>query len=336
MRTRVRRLAVGLAVAAGALVVSLGVLAAVDEALRRHYAESVGLNRWGYRGPVAAPKQPGERRAVMLGGSTVFGYGVAPGESIPAQLERRLRGDGGAVSVVNLGYVREGAWSFAPTLADYAGLDYDVVVLYEGYNDLRRRGSRAFRRDSPVFRATGYFPFLPLVLSEKAHALRHGADLGERYGREDPVFRPGLADRASAGALRAAADVARSLEHVLGPLTPSAAAAPSAVPAPCAEAFREYCGAVRAGVDAALARGARVLVASQPYIADLHVAQQRQLAAMLAAQYGAEARVRYVDLGRALDLRDPALAFDGMHLTPEGNRRIAEALAPAVAALLRR
>src|SRR5439155_9234 len=139
----------------------------VDVLLRRHYTPTLGLNMWGYRGRVVGRKAPGERRVVMLGGSTVFGFGVSPTQTLTAYLEGRLRTarpGGGTVTVVNLGYVREGAWSFRATLADYAYLDYDVAVLYEGYNDLRHANRRVFRRDSPVFRLTGYFPILPLVL----------------------------------------------------------------------------------------------------------------------------------------------------------------------------
>jgi lysophospholipase L1-like esterase len=40
--------------------------------------------------------------------------------------------------------------------------------------------------------------------------------------------------------------------------------------------------------------------------------------------------VRYVDLGSAVDLSDPGLAFDGMHLTPAGNRIIAQHLIDSV------
>lgn len=75
----------------------------------------------------------------MLGGSTVFGYGVSWNESIPALLEARLREKPGGrpVSVVNLGYNNEGAYAFVPNLEDFSYLDYDVIVLYEGYNDCR-------------------------------------------------------------------------------------------------------------------------------------------------------------------------------------------------------
>ena len=73
-----------------------------------------------------------------------------------------------------------------------------------------------------------------------------------------------------------------------------------------------------------------MIVVSQPYLSDLHVDQQRALEASLHREFGGDSRVRYVNLGRLLDLRDPQLAYDGLHLTAAGNQRLAAALSPAV------
>ena len=116
---------------------------------------------------------------------TVFGYGVAWDESIPAQLERRLdaRLDR-PVKVVNLGFNNEGAFAFVPNLEDFEYLDFDVMILYEGYNDLGDSNRRAvYRRDSAIYRWTGYYPILPLYLEEKAKMLRYG-DLNVAYEAE--------------------------------------------------------------------------------------------------------------------------------------------------------
>src|SRR5262249_17912594 len=107
-----------------------------------------------------------------------------------------------------------------------------------------------------------------------------------------------------------------------------------AMPTTCGEQFRHYCDGVRAGVNEALAHGARVLVVSQPFISDRHVAQQRHVAALIRERFGDDRRVQYLDLGSAIDLRDQALAWDGMHLSPAGNAVLAGRLAEPVARLL--
>jgi lysophospholipase L1-like esterase len=84
----------------------------------------------------------------------------------------------------------------------------------------------------------------------------------------------------------------------------------------------------------ALAKGKRVLIVTEPYISDDHVEQQFELARVLKSRFAAEPRLRYVNLGDAVDLRDPALCWDGMHLTEEGNRRIAAALTQPVLDIL--
>ncbi|HSE96488.1 MAG TPA: hypothetical protein VLD61_11405 [Methylomirabilota bacterium] len=288
-------------------IVAAGGLLALD--LYLHYRH--GVNPWGYRGPALGIKAPREQRVAVVGGSTAWGYRVTWPDAFPAMLERRLdethrRRGGGPVHVVNLAYNNEGAYSFRFTLEDYAYLDYDVALLYTGYNDLGRSGrdgpgnQQVIRRASPVFRLIGYWPLIPVIVPRA---------LGWPWDR-------GAGDRAvvTEGRRRRA----RPANRVAGE------------PAPGADLdgkeWAYYCWSVRTAVEYALARGARVMVVTQPFISSRHVAQQRALATTLRTAFGGDGRVRHVDLGGAVDLGDVTLAFDGMHLTPAGNARIAEAL----------
>src|SRR2546427_6644265 len=128
------------AVAAVVLASGMAVagLLVADLLLHRRAERSAGLNIWGYRGPTVPRRHPGGPRVVVLGGSTVFGYGVTWDQAFPAALERSLKASapGPQWSVVNLGYNNEGAYSFRFTLEDFAYLEPDVVILYEGYNDM--------------------------------------------------------------------------------------------------------------------------------------------------------------------------------------------------------
>jgi hypothetical protein len=342
-----RRKFVAFALAAiGLSLVAAFVLLLIADLIVHHRAQqSAGLNRWGYRGPVAPAKQRNELRAVMLGGSTVFGYGVRWDESIPASLERLLN-QSGPFRVVNLGFNNEGAYSFVPTLRDYDHLDYDLVVLYEGYNDTpgdEQPNTSVFRHNSAVFRLTGYFPILPMYLEEKAMAFRHGGDLGAAYAAargEAPktVFRPNVAARTSATALDAAAKVANALGDQLGRLSkdePPPFARVSRIG--CSFPWVNYCDSVHSAISYVIGRGKKVIMVGQPRMTDkmraTHERQQRMIAAMVRSQFGSDRRVSYVDLGDAVDLNDVTFSFDTMHLNADGNRRVAEALAPHVLAL---
>ena len=320
------------ALAAGVLVV---LFVAADVFVHWRTQDVAGVNVWGYRGAPIGAKQPGEMRVVMLGGSTVFGWGLPAHESIPAFLERRLNAGGGRFSVVNLGAPGQGAHGFAFDLEDFEYLDYDIVCLYEGYNDLAHTTPRGtsnyllWRRASPIFRWTGYFPLLPVVMREKAQAMMNGGAMTARPG--EVSFEAGLATRAAAGALTAAADLTSGLTTSLGALSP---VPPSpAVDEECIPAWRRYCGSVREAVASALGRGKRVIFVTQPYVSDAHIEQQANVAAMLAARFGGDQRFAYVNLGRAIDMRDRAVVYDGLHLVASGNDTVAAHLvAPVMAA----
>lgn len=334
--SRRRRLLYALMAAVLSSGVILIALVAADVYVHWRTQDVAGVNVWGYRGAPAGRKAPGEIRIAMVGGSTVFGWGLSARESIAAFLERRLNSGGTPrrFSVINLGAPGQGAYGFAFDLADYEYLDYDIVCLYEGYNDLGpltqwgQHNYLLWRRQSPVFRWTGYHPILPLVLDEKATAMLRGGDINTPA--PEVAFQPGLATRATAGAMRAAA----SLTLHLGAPPGTVSAPPDTVPTDdeCAEPWSGYCGSVRRAVEWARERHKPVLVVTQPYISDAHVAQQANLASMLRARFGDDVRVRYVNLGHAVDLRDRDVAYDGLHLIARGNDTIAAGLVDPVLA----
>ena len=303
-----------LRLAAASIVAVLATLTLLAADLWAHHRaeRTAGVNRRGYRGPLVGAAHVGEQRIVMLGGSTVFGYGVFAREALPAQLERALRTRGVAASVVNLGFNSEGAYAFAPAIGDYAWLNPDLVVLYEGYNDLLPElpNRQLVRHGSIVFRATGYFPILPLVVREKIDALAAN----------------GTSSRVVFGGAARAAD---ALTRQIGRLSAAATDAQGQTHSGERPKWAFYCDAVKAAIVAARTAGMRVLVVTQPYISDSHLQQQDALRAML-KQYEGDAGVAYFDAGHVIDLTDRQLAFDGMHLTPQGNAIMANALSNVV------
>ena len=298
------------------LVLAFAALVALD--LYWHKKFPVVPNYRGYRGPVAGRKQPNELRIVVLGGSTALGYGVLASEAFPAYLETDLRERlHRPVTVVNLAWNNQGAYSFLPTLQDYDYLDYDAAIFYEGYNDLGGPNKVLFRRESPVFRAVGYFPVIPMIVKEKMLMLRSG-NLEKAYLDEGKktVFRPDAKPDAAA-----AAALARQLEQ-------------ERVESKSEDCNTSgfYCNSVKSAVAFARAKRKVVFVVTQPYINDRHREQQAELAAMLARRFP-DPDVHRIDLGDAINLKDTSLVYDGMHLLPRGNQVIAARLADAIAPL---
>lgn len=327
-RGRLRRIALKTATAVVSSTVIVSVLFGADLYLHHKY----GINLWGYRGPAAGPKQPGEKRIVVLGGSTAWGFGLSVGQDFPGQLQRRFaqraRAEGGAsIQILNLASNSEGAHSFGYTLHDYDYLDYDVVLLYSGYNDLGSHNLYNFRHRSPIFIWTGYLPLLPALTVDRISAWR------TRPGKQDGQIVFAYPSRNDSETNK---QTSKSLQKQMGPLTDSRELAATTSDGTCPAEWQFYCQQIYDVTDLALKHGKRVLVVTEPYISDKHVDQQRALEAMLKQRFEGQAHLRYLNLGRTVDLRDPSLCWDGMHLTEEGNRRIAEALIQPVLEVLQR
>lgn len=314
-----------------------------DMYLHRKAEQYAGVNMWGYRGPTVGRKRPGEHRLIVIGGSTTFGYGVAWDKAYPAQLEAALRPrsrNGAPVNVVNLGFNAQGAYAFRYALDDYLWMNYDAAILSEGYNDVGDAPNEYVgRRDSPVFRLTGYYPILHIALQEKAMVLRTGGDLQAAYYGRKTVFKPGLAARTTATALETAATISKSLNAQLDRLSkvPAAAATYADVRVPdygCVRRWAHYCASVHDAVQFALDRRKKVLVVTQPYVNDMHREQQHEMRLMLRRQFGINPDVGYANLGDEIKLPDPHLAYDGMHMTVDGNAVMASKLVEPVTTLM--
>jgi lysophospholipase L1-like esterase len=312
-------------------VVSTGLMISILFAADLYLHHKHGVNLWGYRGPAADQKYSGEKRVAVLGGSTAWGFGLKAGQSFPAQLQQRLAEhpliDGvTAIKILNLAANSEGAYSFKYTLNDYDYLDYDVVLLYSGYNDLSRENYYLSRHGSPIFLWTGYLPLLPAVTAGKITVWKDRLTGGNR----PVVFVP------PGGNPEAAEQTARNLEKELGRLTDAGQSIAGSSADGCPKEWQFYCQQIYETTDWALKRGKRVLVVTEPYISDKHVEQQRAIEAMLKQRFQGQTHLRYLNLGRTISLQDKSLCWDGMHLTEEGNRRIAEALAQPVLEILQK
>lgn len=323
-------------ISASVFLTLAGVLC-LDIYLHHKFSKAAGLNIRGYRGKIQWTKADNEFRIVALGGSTTFGYGVVNEESYPFLLERKLqKAHNYPVSVVNLGMNNNGAYSYLSNLQDYRSLDYDLAILYEGYNDTGENNYDS-RRDSGIFRLTGYYPILPIVLNEKALLLRTNGNLEEAYrGKNGILFQPSAAKLSTAAGISAVANAGFALENKLSDLaTRFHGKTGKSVPLTTCGVWQSYCANVKRAIDFALQNGSMVLVASQPTIVEQHRDQQRALREMLDTYFKGNERVQYASFETLINVKDKELAFDEMHLTLKGNDRLAGAFFEHIESILR-
>lgn len=119
-------------------------------------APGVTINSLGFRGTeFSAAKSPGTYRIVALGGSTTYGTQLTDEETYPALLERELRRqlNSDRIEVINAGLVSAtSAESVTRFLFRVIGLQPDLVIFYEGYNDLPPRMFDGYADDYYHFR----------------------------------------------------------------------------------------------------------------------------------------------------------------------------------------
>lgn len=260
----------------------------------------VGGNGGGLRPTPGQPAAPAGR-VLLFGGSTVFGREVGDANTLPSRLQALLTRRGLRVAVDNYGAEGAGGayaveWLRSLT-SDAAPGRGDLVVIYLGVND----AGLTFALRSPIDRIAGRSPAIGDALSWLGRRSVVAARLMSLIGK--------------------------------GAITVS----PSEV-----ERLRVALAEAQSWVDA---RGAGLLVVLQPNLftrtdpneyeralGDLYGEGLRR--AVLEA-YGriepvVRATARSAIATDAMDGLTPSPYLDWMHLTAEGNARVAEVLAPAV------
>jgi hypothetical protein len=316
-RTSARAFLIHLALFCAGMIVTSSLLLTAD--LYVHSRHSIELNVAGYRGAILGPKRADEVRVEVLGSSTAYGYGLPTEQSVPAQLEGPLAAAlGRPVSVANLAGAGETAVCYADTLRQFEYLDADVVVLYTGDRDTDassalRDPATCLRRRSPIFAATGYFPVLAEIAREKYYSLRYG-DVDKGY-RENYSLGSRSAPQ-SIGAIPGAPGTksSRTVE-------------PEARGAEIVDPVTAFVARIDADVKTELERGRVVVVVAEPGADPALRARQADALKGALQQYVSTPGFRYVDLIDFIDLNDRALSFDRVHVTAEGARRVALALA---------
>jgi hypothetical protein len=275
------------------------VAAATIVDLRMHWAgvEARAVNMWGFRG--ATRLEAVGRRVALVGGSAAFGYGVDVTKSMPHYLGYFLD--------------RKSLKAPHPTRVDLVNL----AAAGDGASSfVKTLRAYAYLKPDTVCIYDGY--------------------AGPALGGVDGVRHRSFVFRAT-GYFPVLGDVAAGRESLASPafaiVDPMLRGDEPRDPT-CEGASRSYCAAIADTVAWAVDRGLLAAVVTPPYVSRRHEAQQASLAAMLRTRFGGNPRVHYFNMGRVVDLADPRMSFDGVHLTARGNQTIAEELStPLFAAM---
>ena len=147
-----------------AVILAALLLLAVDLYAHKRVEMVGGVNIWGYRGAVVKRRAPREARVLLLGGIRAWGYGAAAQDTIAYALGWELTVQTQRqTTVIDAARIGATAPDYAAAVTRHAGLEADVVVLYDdlGFAATKPRNSwiaGAFR---------GYEPVLPIVMEEK-------------------------------------------------------------------------------------------------------------------------------------------------------------------------
>ena len=294
----------------------------------------VRINNHGFRGKdFAIEKAPGTVRVVTLGASSTFGYHDRDEETYPYYLEQILNGqapDGTRFEVINFGIPHAISDNMvALFLAEGVPLDPDVVTFYEGAND-----SAVLERGDPGLRGTVWMSLRRRLLGVELlnYVLGLGAS-ADGYGWSDE-----LAERRSQAFLRNIRLLSEECrKRGIRLIVTTQQMQPVMVGSQAKGTT--YQDDVRL-VKEKLARGeVSHIHFDSPFLNPVgHLLSQFDPARVLLiharmmsdlAAWAATSDVGFVDLIAALD-HDRDLLVNWVHLKAEGNRKIAEALAPEV------
>jgi hypothetical protein len=278
---------------AEAVAVALAVLLILD--IRAHAAveQENGPNSRGYRGTVRLTASGGARIAVV-GGSAAYSPRVDWPHSWPYYLERDLAQAwrGGFP-----GYVTE-----VINLAAVGDGSGSYVRTLEDYAYLKLDAICIYDGYSGMGATTG--------------GVRHRSAVFAKTGYL-PILGDVLARRAPWEAADRTLVDPQLRDDAVGDVS-------------CAAGSRAQCDAIVDTVEWITARGMNAAVVTPPYISARHQAQQASLAALIGERFRNNRRVQYTNIGRSIDVHDPAMSSDGVHPTARGNDAIADNLVDAM------
>lgn len=271
----------------------------IGEKMNFKYA---GYNYKGYRGEIKGLKKNDFKRIITLGGSTTFGYGTTYQESWPYLLEQLFEKKKYKIDIVNLGLQSNTIRGILLDLNHYDYLDFDIAIIYSGYNDCHYKGLSEVltRHENFFFKNFGYLPIIQTYLVEKTILLL-GKNINEFYASGKKSFI--MCDDQSIKNI-SDEDINKFKNKI----------------------NNNYLKHFRKVIEKLISKNKIVIVMHQPLMnttgGKLQKIQKDQLKKML-SQYEI---VKQVDTNNLLDVSNKDLFFDNQHLKYKGNLIISNLL----------
>lgn len=270
-----------------------------------------GWNHEGYRGELKDKKKKNTKRIIALGGSTTFGYGTTADKSWPFLLEKNFKNEKFNVDVVNLGGLSHGIWAIHKDIKHYKYLDYDYAIIFNGYNDINPTilAQYSKRHNSPIFKKYGYLPTLDVYIYEK-FALLFYENLGEFYEskrNKDSTVKTFYFNTKN----KLKSEDNKKIQEELKKIIKEEEKEP----------YYSYIKEFTEVLNYLRKNKIQTIVIHQPDLINEMLDLQKNKVDELISNYE---NVKVLNFRKLINLRDNKMSSDGMHLTFQGNKIIAD------------
>tara|TARA_B100000963_G_scaffold361331_1_gene396204 strand:- start:328 stop:1377 length:1050 start_codon:yes stop_codon:yes gene_type:complete len=301
-----------------------------------------GWNTEGYRGELKKEKDKNTKRIIALGGSTTFGYGTKSNESWPFLLEQKFISNNKDVDIVNLGGLSHGIWAIYKDIIHYEYLNYDYVIIFNGYNDVNPNilAQYSKRHNNPIFKNFGYLPTLDVYIYEKIALLLYG-DLekfyANKYNEADDIFvfdsnkkqlteeeNQKLQKKLEKLFIEKQIGTKEQIDQVDDKKKLDLEIDQAMVRKPdgsIEEPFKDYIDEYTKVLDYLTKKNVKIIVIHQPDLDNVILDLQKKKVESLLLNYP---DVLVLNFRNLIDLEDKKLSTDGMHLTYDGNKIISD------------
>lgn len=288
------------------IIIAVVILFAIDLALHFHLSDQSGYNVQGFRGN-AGPKNA-DHVIACFGGSTTYGFGVRKNETWPFLLEEQLSNSEQNVSVLNLGANAQGIYGINYDVDGYDYLNYDIALIYTGYNDLNPHefNDYRFRGSDIFFRLFHYKPIIVVYLRERLNlAGKKFKDNGSKiiFELDDDTLQHERTRNQFSRELIRADSIAR---------LPNATTI---------QPYQEYLHYLLLTFNKLLEVDKKIYFILPPKLENSFL---RLKSEEVILNYD---NINFIMMDEFIDMDDKTLCFDGIHLTPKGNNIIAAQLA---------